>query len=319
MKTEHETLCVEFMAYEKTRGIQNIPKIVTELKPYFHYLDVEGLRPEEMGVKEAEEYQTYLSALTARNGAIYYAAESVSHMVGRARRLYDYLTRRGRVYANPFLRIKRVKVERKLPHDIPAEAVLDAMLAELGRFWERDTLLERRMYYKTHVAAELMYATGLRISEILDLRPSDIDFERKIVSVRKGKGGRARKAYLNDYAASVLRLFLNEMRDLVIVNLDSDRLFGIKNKSTVTATFHRLFGRAASRVGVKRFTTHAFRHSLGFHLLRRGCDLRYIQLILGHENMNSTVIYTKVEKTDLRSVLDRCHPRTFKRQVKQPS
>jgi len=309
---EQKALVDEFIGYEKLRGIRQIKKISPSLKPLLKYLEREGLGLREVGVKQAQEFQTWLSALTRKNGSVHYAALSVAGIMGMARRLYDYLKHKGQAAANPFMHIKRMRLEKKLPYDIPVEQVLFRLLDELAGFAGKRTIREKKAYYRAHVMAELQYAAGMRIQEVLDMEEKDIDFEKKVILVRNGKGGKERIAYLNEYAAGALKLYVEEMKELVNKKKNNARLFAINHKATVCATYHRVLKEVGKICGLKRFTSHAFRHSLGFHLLRRGCDMRYIQLILGHENMKSTSIYTRVEKSDLKSVLDRCHPRRFR-------
>ena len=98
------------------------------------------------------------------------------------------------------------------------------------------------------------------------------------------------------------------MRSLVNVR-ESKHIFGTKSGKTIEGAVNRILKKEAEICGIGKFTSHGFRHSLGYHLLRRGCDMRYIQLILGHDDMNSTVLYTRVSKGDLKSELDKYHPR----------
>jgi integrase/recombinase XerD len=127
--------------------------------------------------------------------------------------------------------------------------------------------------------------------------------------VKCSKGGKERITFLNDYTSRVLRIYVREMKDIVNRNKGKKTIFGITDRATITDTYHKYLNRVCEKHGVGRFTSHSFRHTLGFHLLRRGCDMRYIQLMLGHEDMNTTTIYTKVDKGDLRNELDRHHPR----------
>jgi integrase/recombinase XerD len=312
MSEEIENLSQKFISYERLRGIKQTENLISHLKPLFSYLEAQGLMAGDVGVKQAQEFQTWLSTLRKKDGSIHYASLTVRSIMNITKRFYDFLKNRGEVYANPFMRIKRMKTESKLPRDIPTEEVMNELLQDLGRFWKKKKLKAKKAWYKAHVLAEVMYASGMRIGEVLALKEEHIDFERKIIHVPKGKGDKERLVYLNEYAACVLKLYIQELRMLVNVNRGSERVFGIKNTSTIAKTFHKVLKASGKKHGLKHFTSHSFRHSLGFHLLRRGCDLRYIQLILGHEQMSTTGIYTKVEKSDLKSVLDRCHPRQFK-------
>jgi len=312
MSEEIQKLSLEFTTYENLRGIKQTRNLISHLKPLFSYLEKQGLTASDVKVKQAQEFQTYLSTLRKKDGSMHYASLTVRTIMNITKRFYDYLKIKGVVYANPFMRIKRMKTERKLPRDIPNEEVMAKLLEDLTMFWKKKTITAKKAWYKAHVMAELEYASGMRIGEVLELREEHIDFAKRVIHVPKSKGDKERLVYLNEYASCVLKLYVEHMRTLINANRKSERVFGIKDRSTITDTFHRVLKASGKKYGLKHFTSHSFRHSLGFHLLRRGCDLRYIQLILGHEDMNTTTIYTKVEKSDLKSVLDRCHPRQFK-------
>lgn len=311
MNKEYEALLCEFESWEKARGIKALKRIRPHVKPFFTFLDLKGLSVAEVGFKEAQEFQTYLTTLEDAKGRPRYATLSVKSIVSMTTRLFSFLKQTKKTPGNPFRMIRRIKTERKLPRNIPVESVMNAILEELGRFWEAPGAREARMRYRAHVMAELMYATGLRIGEVLRLNVEDVDFVARTILVRSGKGDKDRIAYLNDYAARVLHLYVKEMRDVINMNKDAGELFGIVNMATVGTVFHKRLGKIATAHGIKRFTSHTFRHSLGFHLLRRGCDMRFIQIILGHEDMNTTTIYTHVDKGDLKRELDVHHPRHF--------
>jgi site-specific recombinase XerD len=310
MKDDIEKLLKDFIEYEKNQGQRSLRKIPYVLGPFFAWLDMTGYEFADINYQKANEYQTHISTLKNEDGTVHYGGSSVYGMVYLSGRLYAYLKTIGKVYVNPFIGIKRVKQEVRLPRNIPNEQKMDELLASLRDFRKERFLWDRRNVYKTHVIAELLYASGLRISEVASLREEDIDFERNIIRVKNGKGGKDRTAYLNDYAARVLKLFACNMRELVNRG-KSDTLFGVKTGRLLDSSLNRRLNEYGKKCGIGRFTSHNFRHAIGFHLLRRGCDLRYIQLILGHEELNSTTIYTKVEKGDLRNELDSCHPRRF--------
>lgn len=301
-----------FIGYETLRGLKNMKDRATALKALFVYLNENQIEVCDLKIKEAQEFQTYLCALENEDGTPYYATFSIKNIIYMATNFYNYLKDKGKVYTNPFYHIKQIKVKRRLPRNIPVEDKMNQFLDILSRFWEHKQVRIKRMYYKSHVMAELMYATGMRISEVLHLKEEDIDFGGKTITVKEGKGGKSRTAYLNDYAVKVLLIYIEEMKEVINYNKKSPYIFGMISKATVSDVFHKYLNIVGKKIGIGRFTSHNFRHSVGFHLLRRGCDMRYIQLILGHEDMNTTTLYTKVAKGDLRKELDTCHPRQFK-------
>jgi integrase/recombinase XerC len=191
------------------------------------------------------------------------------------------------------------------------EVQMARLLSWFARF---DLPTDRRLRlrrYKCHAAAELMYASGLRIAEVAALAVEDLDLGERRVVVREDKEGGTRVAYLTREAVAVLGRFIECSRDAVLRGFQrkgGDRLFGCGYSSFAHEMNAELL-LAASELALPKITSHCFRHSLGYHLLRAGCDLRHIQSILGHRNIDTTRIYTRVDKTDLAAVLDRCHPR----------
>jgi site-specific recombinase XerD len=181
--------------------------------------------------------------------------------------------------------------------------------------FEKEKGLKRQIRkYRLHIICELLYSTGLRISEAAALRVEDIDLIRGTVSVVEGKGGFNRTALLNDYCRIILSIYIQRIRPLTLTAWhDEALLFG-------TAGWER-FGKFVNE-GLKEYTekrnlppvrSHGFRHALGYHLLRGGCPIRSIQEILGHKKLANTEVYTKVDKEILKEVLDRFHPRQMGR------
>lgn len=287
--------------YQRGRGLKSWRKIRYELGVYGRWLEGGGLEVADVGPRLAEEYQGWLTSLEGEQGP-HYASRTVAAMVCTTWGLHKWLAETGACGSNPFHRLRRVKTDQSLPRAILSEDELAAKLEEVRQFWKAPTLRERRSLYRLHVMAEVLYSTGLRLAELASLEVGDIDWEAGTLTVRQGKGGRARLAWLNEYAQRVLALYVSELRPSLL-HADSSRLFGVAGAraldKTINAPLKRIFG----------ITSHSLRHCLGTHLLARGCDLRLIQLILGHEDLASTSLYTRVSKEDLRQQLDAHHPR----------
>jgi len=233
--------------------------------------------------------------------------------VGSLTTFYDYLRKRKLIPANPFREIRKVKRMKGLPKNILNEAQMSAFLKTLKEFWKGADLTERRKLYKAHVIAEFMYSTGSRINEVMKLTADDIDFLRGTVAVRDSKTGKSRECILGEYAAKVLKIYVEDTREYVLFGKnggDARLLFG--SKTNLKTWLNAFLGAECGKLGLPKVTTHHFRHAVGYHLLRAGCDIRYIQELLGHEKLSTTEVYTKVDKEDLRAVLDRFHPRTLR-------
>ena len=293
----------------RERGITGFK---VRIKRFFTYLEEMDLTVNEVRIKEAQEYQGWLKEYGKAKGFNYTNA-TIKTYITTCANFYEYLKRNHIVLTNPFKDIRRVQPEKVLPRNLLKEKEMSIFLTELGKFEEEERLTAKVTRFKVWIVAEVMYATGLRIAEVSNLKAEDIDFDRGLVNVSDGKMGLDRICYLNEYAEKLLRIYITEFRDLTFNywnKENSDLLFGVKWSSfekTVNKTLKRMSGKLSLPV----FTSHNFRHCLGYHLLRSGCDVRHIQAILGHKLLRNTEVYTKVDKEELKEVFDKYHPRTF--------
>ena len=280
------------------------------LRVLFDYLDENNLDFTKMRIQQAQDFQTYLVTKTDKKGKIYYSKRTVSTMIGSITAFYDWLSVKKYIYANPFLEIKKLRNPKMLPKNILDEAKTDKLFKRLKDFHRGKNLIERKALYKSHVIAEVMYSTGARISEIAQLKPDDIDFTRSVVRIKDSKSNQIRDVILNEYTGKVLKIFIDDMREYINFgknNIDNSLLFG--TGTNLQMWFNAVLNRTSKRLKLGKYSSHNIRHSVGAHLLKNGCDIRFIQEILGHKKLASTQIYTRIEKDDLKGVLDEYHPR----------
>jgi integrase/recombinase XerD len=282
------------------------------LKLLFKYLNEQNIDFLRLKINEAQNFQTSLLTQTNQEGSLRYKKNTINGMISRVCHFYSYLEQEKKIRCNPFTGVKRVKRSRILPRNILNEEKTDILLRSLRRFWRGKDLTERKKLYKAHLISELMYSTGMRINEIMKLKPSDIDFTKGTVRISDSKSGVIREGILNEYCQRILKIYIDEVKDYVVFgknNGDSRLLFG--SKGHLKAWLNAILNKESNRLEFGNYTTHNFRHAVGFHLLRSGCDIRFIQSILGHKDLGTTQIYTKVEKEDLKHVLDKYHPRQW--------
>jgi integrase/recombinase XerD len=276
------------------------------------WFDAEELDTQTITIQDALRYQAYLSERLTKDGQKIGTGTMLNYLK-TARRFFSYLVQIELLATNPFLELKQPRLGKHLSRNVLTEAQMGKLLSALERFDELPTLMRRLRRYRVHVVAELLYATGLRIAEAGALRPADLDLSQRLVYVRAGKGGVPRTAFLTAYACEVLARYLASGRERVMVLRDrchGDTLFGAGKGQLamlVNAELHEL----CTELEIPVITTHGFRHSLGTHLLRAGADMRHIQVILGHEALATTQIYTQVDKDDLKRSLDTFHPRQW--------
>ena len=299
----------EFLAYEKPRvsgqGFQAIQKTSYYV---LKWLEGQDIRIGELTVQDALEYKAAVAGRVTKHGTPI-AAGTCRNLLKAARALFAYAVASGRRDSNPFMAVGYPRLPDRIHRNVLSEAQMNALLERLRAFVNVAS-------YKVHVIAELLYAAGLRIAEAASLVPNDIDTSRRLVYVREGKGGKSRTAFLTGYAAEVLGHYFSHGRDLVLRSYRGKRerghtLFCVGHPRLQQETNTALRA-ACTALELPVITSHGFRHSLGTHLLRAGCDIRHIQVILGHDKLETTQIYTQVDKDDIKASLDAYHPRQWK-------
>ena len=308
MTKENLELFTEYLEYERLKGHteQGFRHVRNRTPHFIEYLEEFGTRIADVRIKDASGFQGWLLAKKLQNATV------VSY-VKPASRFCEYLRRRGVLPVNPFTMIRRVRAEKKLPRNIPKEHTMEKLLDSLARYDLEIGLTQMKTAYRAHVVAELLYASGIRKSEAASLAVRDVDFKRGLVYVNQGKGGTSRVAYISSYARDVLKLYVTRIRPLIFGSANEDNrdlLFGL-GWDSFGYSINKEILRASKKLKLRGITCHTFRHAVGYHMLRAGCAIRHIQEVLGHKHVKNTEIYTKVDRDDLRNVLDAYHPRSF--------
>ncbi|HEQ71471.1 MAG TPA: hypothetical protein ENN69_03190 [Spirochaetia bacterium] len=278
------------------------------------WLEAEKTGVLEVGVRAAAAYAEYL-------GTRDLSKNTVCALLTAATRFYSDLFRRKLIPANPFLEIGKPRMDKLLPRHLLKPKELDEFLERLSHWDEEANLFHKLRRYRAHVLAEFLYSTGMRIGEAASVRIADVDLDRGRVRVTDSKSKKEKLCFLNEYAAAVLRIFLTRFRNYYApvcergrpaARIGDDHLF-FAGEARLATSVSLVTAGLTRRHGYPHLTCHSFRHSFGYHMLKSGCDLRYIQTFLGHESLSSTQIYTKVDREDMREMLDQCHPRAFHR------
>ncbi len=227
-----------------------------------------------------------------------HATTSIARKIAAVRALYRFLCKRGVVKDSPAAALVLPRVRRKLPTVLNADAAAAVVEARAG-----DDVLSRR----DHAMLELLYSSGLRVSELvsLDLDAIDLDMlEARVV----GKGNKERRVPIGSRAAAALRGWLEARRDLDQGGMRAVFL-GTKGKRVTVRAVQRVV-RAAGMLGAARSDVHphALRHTCATHMLEGGADLRSIQELLGHASLATTQRYTHVSMDRILSVYDAAHP-----------
>lgn len=228
-------------------------------------------------------------------------ARSTARFLSSVRGLYRFLVREGRIGADPSARIEGPKLGRPLPDSL-TEAEVDALLQAP----DPDDVLGLR----DRAMLELLYACGLRVSELVGLRMEQVSLHQGVVRVI-GKGGRERIVPLGEEAVEWLEQFTTFGRPAILRGRGCEALFPTRRAAAMTRQgFWCLIRRYAARAGItKPLSPHTLRHAFATHLLNHGADLRVVQLLLGHSDLSTTQIYTHVARERLKDLHARHHPR----------
>jgi len=228
-------------------------------------------------------------------------SRSSARFLSSLRRFYGYLYREGTLSTDPTELIEAPHIGRTLPDSLSENDV--------------DLLLEAPeitdiLGYRDKAMLELLYATGLRVSELITLRFEQVSFRQGFVRVM-GKGNKERLVPVGEEAMEWLENYMDGARIDILSERQSDYLFVTKRGSGMTRqAFWHIIKRYAKKAGiVKHLSPHTLRHAFATHLLNHGADLRVVQLLLGHSDLSTTQIYTHIAQERLKQLHQQFHPR----------
>jgi integrase/recombinase XerD len=247
---------------------------------------------------EHDDIKGYLDYLKNEQRA---KPSSASRNISSLKRLFRYLLRQSRISVDPTLQIDTPKLPRHLPDSLSeqdVESLLDAPDTQtpLG-------LRDRTMF-------EVLYATGLRVSELVTLRITQVSMDMGVVRVM-GKGSKERLVPLGEESLDWLRRYLAEGRPVLLSGKVADALFvTARGEGMTRQMFWYLIKKHAKTGGLnKPLSPHTLRHAFATHLLNHGADLRVVQMLLGHSDISTTQIYTHVARERLKKLHAQHHPR----------
>jgi integrase/recombinase XerD len=286
-------LFLDYLSVEKGLSRNTILSYGRDLRKFFMFLG-----REKKDWAQADE--NTLSLFVHRQSQAGLQARSLARLISALKSFYRFLLLDGLVSKDPTANLSSPKTWLSLPKFLTVDEVAHLVLQPDER--DLHGLRDRAML-------EVLYATGLRVSELIQLRPGDINLDDGYV-VCRGKGGKERVVPLGRAAAALTRRYLDEARPRLL-------------KEPVEALFLTRLGESFTRQGIwkmlrdyarkaglgAKVSPHILRHSFATHLLERGADLRSVQLMLGHSQITTTQIYTHVSRDRLRQVYQKFHPR----------
>ncbi len=226
---------------------------------------------------------------------------SISRLIASLRRFYRYLLREHKIKLDPTLQIESPKLPRSLPKSLNEEEVV--ALLNAPNIEESAGLRDRAML-------ELLYACGLRVSELVGIKVTEVSLNDGVVRVT-GKGSKTRLVPMGEEAVEWIARYVKEARPNILQKKLSDALFVTNRADAMTRqAFWYLIKRYALIAGInKPMSPHVLRHAFATHLLNHGADLRVVQMLLGHSDISTTQIYTHVARERLKKLHSVHHPR----------
>ena len=229
------------------------------------------------------------------------SSSSNMRLISSLKKFFVYLVSRNIIKKNPTENIESPRKVKLLPHTIDTESV-DKLLNSPDlktRFGSRDKAM-----------LEILYACGLRVSELVSLKLSQVIIESNFLRVM-GKGSKERIIPINDYALSYLKIYIDDFRPEFIKSRKTDSLFLSNRGAEMTRhSFWHIIKKYALQAGInEHLSPHTLRHAFATHMINNGADLRVVQLLLGHSDLSTTQLYTHIAKNELKELHCKNHPR----------
>lgn len=284
---------INYLRLERGLADNTIQAYSRDLIRLTQFLEKSDLNPLQISRDQISEYAGALrKSLSAR---------SVARNISATKMFFRFLTSEGYIKENPARLLETPRLSRRLP-DVLSMAEVERLLAQP----DPSTPMGKR----DCAMLELLYATGLRVSELVGLKVLSINLEAGHVRTF-GKGSKERLVPIGGKAIQAVREYLSNGRFQILKGANLPYLFlNFRGRPLTRQGFWKIIKKYGREAGIqKEITPHSIRHSFASHLLEAGADLRSVQVMLGHEDISSTQIYTHVTRKRLKELHAKCHPR----------
>ena len=284
--TNYQNEFLDYLKLEKQYSSHTIQAYQRDLNFFFKFIDeaqIESLKV--LDYPFAREYIYYLSNQ--------YSKKTVARKIAVLRSFWKFLIRKKHLESDPFYFISSPKLEKRLPQVVQIEdfeKMLNYLLTDPENGFRNSTIME------------LLFSTGLRVSECVSINLADIDFGQGQIYVR-GKGGKERVVLLGSYCLEALKKYINEVR-IKISNREDALFLNSSGKRLTVRTVQRIVAKAGKFIG-QELTPHVMRHSFATEMLNGGADLRSVQHLLGHSSLSTTQIYTHVSNKKIQEFYEK--------------
>ena len=280
---------LNYLLVDKGLSNNTVKAYEADISSFFQWLDNEDLKYKNLQEDHVNQYISFLFQRKMRSS-------SVNRKISSIKSFYIFLVKRNFVKNSPLNDLVTPKQEKYLPESM-SEAEVDKLLNSPD--------VANKIENRDKAMIEMLYATGMRISELVNLKITDVDMKRCVVKVF-GKGSKERLVPFGETALDSLRSYLNEREQ----SSSKEIFLSNRGKKMTRVAFWQRVKIYLIRENLKNsISPHTLRHAFATHLLNRGADLRSVQLLLGHSDLSTTQIYTHIAKQRLSDVLKKHHPR----------
>ncbi len=280
-----------YMKSERGATLNTLKAYEKDLRQFLSFISKEGL---EIYTVSKDIIRDFIVLLTESR----YNKNSIIRKLSTLRRFYKFMVKRGFMNENPLVSLFSPKQEKVLPNFLTQ--------SEMERLIE-NIPLDNPLGIRDRAIIEILYSTGVRIGELVQLDISNIKDNRQILI--KGKGNKERIVFLGDYALKSLKRYLEEVRPKLVRDAGERALFLSRFGTRLTCrSIERMMEKYGIQIG-KDISPHTIRHSFATHLLENGADLRAVQELLGHSDLSTTQKYTHITLERLKEIYKKTHPR----------
>ncbi len=277
----------EYLSLERNYTKNTVNAYVSDIKQLSKYYESNLL---ELNTEDLKKYLKTVSNLSTR---------TIAHKISSFKVFYNYFKKIDKIKSNPANELISPKLDSKLPVYLTLEEVSNLLDIEIRTPYDA----------RNKAILELLYSSGLRITELINLEMANVDLEECLIRVM-GKGRKERIIPLGDYAIEALSNYINNYRN-VLNKKNTTYIFLNNQSSNISRQFiFKIIKQEAVKKGIKKnVSPHTLRHTFATHLLKNGADLRIIQELLGHENLSTTQVYTHLSNESLKNEYNESHPR----------
>ncbi len=286
-----------YLKVTKNLSVHTISSYTSDLKDYINYIEKNYQLKDPNDIQKAY-IKNYMAALKRRDTK----STSVARKLSAIRSFHKFLLSEKLVSENIGTQIRQVKKESKLPTVLSLEEI-EQMLSLLDG--------DNPLSVRNKAIVELLYGSGLRVSELINLRLGDLHINRRFINII-GKGNKERIIPLGDESAIALKEYLEKSRSVLKKDLGDIVFVNVRGSQISRIGVYKMLKQLASEANItKTVSPHTLRHSFASHLLENGVDLRMVQELLGHEDVSTTQIYTHIHKQTLKALFKKAHPRAM--------